>query len=252
MNPRIYNSNADRQKEYREAKKLGMTCAEYRAHIAATITPTVTQSPAQRKPRSTKPPTVTPVRRTHLARPKGYGFSGTSTYCGKLMVRKIYDPVTSSFDSKREFDKIYNSKPLPIVVASDATCGRCEHLAWMDKQYNETHERRMGRLAQVEVVPTEIEPVKLWGISMPPAQKEAIEARDRAKVMRQSERWAKKRATQPEPVKTEVVSKVEGWDYDTCDCDPDSKHKEGYVCPKCVAWEIMLDRMKKIEQKGAK
>jgi hypothetical protein len=35
MNPRIYASRAAKQAEYREAKKLGMTCAEYRAHIAA-------------------------------------------------------------------------------------------------------------------------------------------------------------------------------------------------------------------------
>jgi hypothetical protein len=35
MNPRIYKSNAAKQAEYRAAKKLGMTCAEYRAHIAA-------------------------------------------------------------------------------------------------------------------------------------------------------------------------------------------------------------------------
>src|SRR5208282_213196 len=35
MNPRIYKDKAAKQAEYREAKKLGMTCAEYRAHIAA-------------------------------------------------------------------------------------------------------------------------------------------------------------------------------------------------------------------------
>jgi hypothetical protein len=35
MNPRIYISKAAKQKDRREAKKLGMTCAEYRAHIAA-------------------------------------------------------------------------------------------------------------------------------------------------------------------------------------------------------------------------
>jgi hypothetical protein len=35
MNPKIYKSKAAKQAEYREAKKLGMTCAEFRAHIAA-------------------------------------------------------------------------------------------------------------------------------------------------------------------------------------------------------------------------
>jgi hypothetical protein len=35
MRPRIYKDKAAKQAEYREAKKLGMTCAEYRAHIAA-------------------------------------------------------------------------------------------------------------------------------------------------------------------------------------------------------------------------
>ena len=40
MNPRIYKSKAAKQAEYREAKKVGMTCAQYRAALAAgTITP---------------------------------------------------------------------------------------------------------------------------------------------------------------------------------------------------------------------
>jgi hypothetical protein len=42
MNPRIYASRAAKQKEYRAAKALGMTCAAYRAAIAVgKITPPV-------------------------------------------------------------------------------------------------------------------------------------------------------------------------------------------------------------------
>src|ERR1039458_9744194 len=73
--------------------------------------------------------------KTHLARPKGHGFSGNETFCGKLMTRLVFDPAHTTFDTKEGFDKHYNTKPLPTVVANGATCKKCTHLAWMETQY---------------------------------------------------------------------------------------------------------------------
>lgn len=189
MNPRIYdkaetvngvvNTSKAKQAAYRAAKKLGMTCAEYRAHLS-TITPEpVKVAPklfydekplhvidpndchktlcGKRKTLGTwvvedgmeptcprcfakQTPTITPKpvkpAKTHLERPTiRHASDGRTTFCGKRIERRVYDPERSTFDSKKEFDKCYNSKPLPIVVASGATCKTCDLRAWMETQY---------------------------------------------------------------------------------------------------------------------
>ena len=106
MNPRIYESRAAKQAEYREAKKLGMTCAEYRAHIAAGGKPAPScegnrgwygsgahaGSRYNEKPTVTPPDTSVPVatitpvprRKTHIASPKPDN-AKYITACGKFL-----------------------------------------------------------------------------------------------------------------------------------------------------------------------
>jgi hypothetical protein len=104
MNPRIYNSKAAKQAEYREAKKLGMTCAEYRAHIAAGGKPAPPTegnkgwygrgehagSRYNEKPTVTPPVPQTqfvpppPRRKTHIASPKPDNMKYV-TACGKFL-----------------------------------------------------------------------------------------------------------------------------------------------------------------------
>jgi transposase-like protein len=98
---------------------------------------------------------VAPTAKTHLARPEGHGFSGKDTFCGIHMTRRVYDPNNTTFDSKREFDKCYNTKPLPVVVASDPTCKKCDHLAWMETQYQRTE-------AKAKITLIDTRPGKEW------------------------------------------------------------------------------------------
>lgn len=194
MNPRIYPSKAAKQKDRREAKKLGMTCAEYRAHIAAGGKPA--------------PETVGNhgqdliwAARAHKASMEGsktacHGCGYKKCACARIAELRASGVVT--FGTLRHKTHIISTsgKHCEGVTA----CGKFQD--------------------QVRMV-TDIGDVTC------------------AKCITNSK-------VTP-PVKT--VTNFEDWDYNNCDCDPEGKHDEGYVCKRCVAWEIMLDRMKKVEAK---
>lgn len=118
MNPRIYKSKATKQAEYREAKKLGMTCAQYREALASgKITPPTTYEEAldtgeyvNRGWFGQKGGGVSRVKATHIAslKPDSKDYV---TCCGKFLA-----------DVK------------VVTDIGDVTCGKCRTIRFVRKE----------------------------------------------------------------------------------------------------------------------
>lgn len=183
------NTKKAKQAFYREAKKLGMACAEYRAHIAAGGKP----APETEGNNGQNLLWVARARKadmegsTTACHSCGYKVcacakiaelraAGVVTFGG--VRRKTHIPSTSGkhVDGVTACGKFYDVGRQKVQLAKNGdvpTCAKCQAI----------------KITQPE---TET----LWGIEMTPARKAAIEVRDREKVKRQSARWAKQRSTQ--------------------------------------------------------